>query len=117
MDNPDQSDAENAYLLRLKISDMAVATSGSYQRYYTVNGKEYHHIIDPQTLYPQERYVSVTVIANNAGIADALSTALFNMTQEKGASLVNAMTGVEAMWVFADGKIRYSQGFEAYVVQ
>jgi thiamine biosynthesis lipoprotein len=66
-------------------------TSGIYERRYTVDGKEYHHIIDPVTLFPADTYAAVTVISPDSGAADALSTALFLMPVEKGEALIAGM--------------------------
>jgi thiamine biosynthesis lipoprotein len=103
-------------LLDLRVSDMAVVTSGVYQRYYTVAGVRYHHIIDPVSLYPKNEYVSVTVLSDDSGVADALSTALFNMGQTKGLALIESLPDTEAMWVYADGTKEFSSGFEHYII-
>lgn len=103
-------------LLYLRVSDMAVVTSGVYQRYYTVAGTRYHHIIDPVSLYPKNDYVSVTVLSNDSGVADALSTALFNLGQEKGLALIESLPDTEAMWVYPDGTEKFSSGFEHYII-
>ncbi len=87
-----------------------------YQRYYTVDGTTYHHIIDPDTLMPMDRYLSVTVLCPDSGLADALSTALFNMESDEGRTLVDSLPGTEAMWVASDGAKSYSSGFEDFVV-
>lgn len=57
----------------------AIATSGSYQRYFEAGGRRYHHIIHPDTLYPADHWSSVSVVCADAGVADALSTAFFNV--------------------------------------
>ncbi len=113
--DPD-AETDSAYLLRVSLSGEALVTSGSYQRYYDYNGVRYHHIISPDTLYPENRYVSVTIRAGDSGLADALSTALFNMTYEDGFNFINRMDGAEACWVYANGTIRYSQGFRQFVL-
>ena len=107
-------DAENPYLAYLYLSGESVVTSGSYQRYYEVNGKNYHHIIDPETLMPSEKYRSVSVVCRDSGMGDALSTALFCMTLEDGLALVNALEHVEAIWIFEDGTQKTSDGFSVY---
>ena len=94
---------------------MSVVTSGDYQRYYTVDGVRYSHIIDPDTLMPPESFASVSIISGDSGLADALSTAVYNMSFEEGLAFINEMQDAEAMWIFADGSIRYSDGFEAYL--
>ncbi|NLI53499.1 MAG: FAD:protein FMN transferase [Clostridiales bacterium] len=100
-----------------QVSGQSVVTSGTYERYYTVDGKRYHHIVDPETLMPSTRYDSVTVIAEESALADALTTGLFCMPIEEGLSLVGALPGVEALWVLQDGTERQSDGFAAYLAQ
>ncbi len=112
--NPDLS-ASSPYLHALRLQDMALVTSGTYQRYYEVDNIRYHHIIDPETLMPRQGYASVTVLCANGGVADALSTALFNMSLEEGQKLIGSMEGTEAFWVLEDGNQVYSPGFEQYV--
>lgn len=107
---------ENPYAARVDIIDLCLVTSGDYQRYYEVDGIEYCHIIDPDTLMPADYFKSVSVIIDDSGKADALSTALFNMTYEEGVALINSIEGAEAMWVFEDGSIKYSAEFEQYLV-
>ena len=91
-----------------------MVTSGDYQRYYVVDGKRYHHIIDPKTLYPSEHYRAVSVLCDDSGLADALSTALYILPIEKGEELLYSCDA-QAMWVLPDGSLRYSDGFEAYI--
>ena len=103
--NPDGAD----YLHTLYVSSGSYVTSGDYQRAFTVDGKSYHHIIDPETLMPSEYWRSVTVICEDSGLADALSTALFVLPQEEGQKLLDK-TGAMAIWVDAQGGIYYSPG-------
>lgn len=110
-------DEENPLIKKVDISDMCLVTSGDYQRFYVVDGKEYNHIIDPDTLMPADYFKSVSIIINDSGKADALSTALFAMTYEEGLALINRMDGAEAMWVFEDGTVSYSDHFEQYIVK
>lgn len=104
----------DAYLHRLNVMGGCVVTSGDYQRYFVVEGKTYHHIIDPQTLMPGTYWRSVTVVCADSGLADALSTALFLLPMEEGNALLKK-TGAEAMWVDAEGRISYSEGFKSYI--
>ena len=103
-------------LFSLELMERSLVTSGSYQRYYTVNGEHYHHIIDPFTLRPENEYVSVSVISEDSAVADAYSTALFNMSLVEGMKLVAETEGVEAMWVTSSGEKLFSENFEAYIV-
>lgn len=114
----DPKKAETGGLLMLVGLDGedALVTSGDYQRYYSVNGKRYAHIIDPDTLMPPEYMSSVSVLCPDSGRADALSTTLFLMPVEQGKALVESLPDVEAVWVAADGTITYSSGFEAGVL-
>ncbi len=99
------------YLHTLSILNSSVVTSGNYIRNYTVDGKLYHHIIDPGTLYPGERWVSVTVVCENSGLADVLSTYLFLTDKEKGQLLLTRFNA-EAMWVDQQGQMYSSPGFK-----
>ncbi len=113
IENPEE-DSEEAYLAYLELSGESLVTSGSYQRYYVVDGKQYHHIIDPETLYPSEGYVSVSVVCKSSADGDALSTALFCMELEEGLALVESLPDAEAMWVLPDGTRKESSGFANY---
>ena len=108
--NPDLTAAAQNLAL-LDLTDASLVTSGSYQRYYTVDGKQYHHIIDPETLYPAEYNWAVSVLTADSGLADALSTALFAMPVEDGKKLTDGWEGVEALWVRQDGTLEYSAGW------
>ncbi len=92
----------------------SVVTSGDYQRTYWVDGQAYHHIIDPDTLYPGSYWRSVSVVCPDSGLADALSTALFLMPLEEGKALLQSQQA-QAMWVNAQGEIFFSDGFEALI--
>ena len=106
--NPDGG--EN-YLHTLYLTRGSMVTSGDYQRAYMVDGEIYHHIIDPDTLYPGKLWRAVTVVCPDSGLADALSTALFLLPQDAGQALLDKCESY-AMWVDADGEIFYSEGFE-----
>ncbi len=97
----------------LSIADESLVTSGSYQRFYTVNGVAYHHIIDPETLWPASYFTSVTVLAKDSALADALTTALFNLDLSEGRALVARCGGAEALWVATDGTQTMTEGFSA----
>ena len=113
--NPDL-EASNDILKRVSFSDKCLVTSGDYQRYYVVDGVEYCHIIDPDTLMPPTYFSAVSIICDDSGLADALSTALFNMPYEEGLELINSIENAEAIWVYGDGSIKYSENFKDYIV-
>ena len=89
----------------------SLATSGSYQRYYTVDGNRYHHIVDPDTNAPAAfGWASVSVLTEDAGVADVLSTALFCLDREVGVSLLSRFTSpVSVLWIAENGE-RYAIG-------
>ena len=109
--DPDMGDK---YLHTLYLSQGSMVTSGDYQRNYTVDGKMYHHIIDPETLYPAVYWRSVTIVCEDSGVADMLSTALFLLPLQEGKALLETWEA-EAMWVDAEGGIHYSDNFQALI--
>lgn len=112
--NPDKSSPDTE-IMNVLINGISVVSSGIYERYYVVDGKPYHHIIDPATLMPADYFAQVTILCRDSGLGDALSTAVFNMPLEQGRDYINSLEGVEAAWVTKDGAIEYSDGFEAYL--
>lgn len=111
----DPETPDGPYLTKLLAVDVSVVTSGSYQRYYTVDGKPYHHIIDPDTLLPADHMLGVSVVCADSGLADVLSTALFNLPQAAGQALLEQIGGAEAIWVLQDGTRIESPGFTKLV--
>lgn len=89
----------------------AVVTSGVYERFFEKDGTRYHHIFSPFSGYPANNgLLSVTVIADNAADADALSTAVFVLGYEKGKELIESLPGAEAVFVFEDMSVRKTSG-------
>lgn len=97
----------------LGLREHSLVTSGLYERFYIVDGKRYHHIIDPVTLFPEERFMQVSVYTKDSGEADGLSTALFNSSLEDGLRLIESLPDTEAVWVLPDGSLKKSSGLEA----
>ena len=89
----------------------SVVTSGDYQRTYMVDGKAYHHIIDPKTQMPATLWRSVSILCEDSGLADALSTGLFLMDREQGQKLAEKY-GAEVLWVGTNGTEYMTAGFE-----
>ena len=98
----------------LYISKMSVVTSGDYQRFYTVDGKNYHHLIDPDTLMPGDHFRSVSIITPDSGYADMLSTAAYLMPYEESFAFIESLDGVEAIWLFPDGTKTMTDGAAKY---
>ena len=110
----DPEGSQNDYLHVLEVDGISIVTSGDYQRYYTVDGVRYGHIIDPRTLYPTGLWRAVCILAPDSGVADALSTALYLLPVEEGQKLLDDF-GAEALWIAEDGTQVFSEGFERYI--
>ena len=102
----------DGYATYLELADTSCVTSGNYERFYTVDGKRYHHIIDKDTLMPAEYFPSIVIVCKDSGLADGLSTALFCMPYEEGRSLVEKLDGVDALWILDNGEIHYTDGLK-----
>ena len=107
----DDPDSENEAVL--VVQGESIVTSGDYQRFYQdINGVKYHHLIDPDTLYPAVHFRSVSIITEDSGLADFLSSAVFLMEYEEGLELIHSLDGVEAIWLLEDGKVKMSDGLK-----
>lgn len=109
--NPDK-DSMQSLICKIKIGEVSIVTSGDYERYFFAGDKIYHHIIDPETLYPSDYFSSVSIITESSALADALSTALFCMSYEDGKALVNSIGGIEVIWITKDYEIKSTDGVE-----
>jgi len=94
--------------MRLPITDLAMSTSGDYQRYFIRDGRRIHHILSPQTGKSIDGLASVTVLADNSLDADALSTSVFVLGVEKGLSLINRLPETSAIIIDRGGNVFYS---------
>lgn len=95
------------------IDDLSVVSSGIYERYITVDGKQYHHILNPATGYPYDNgLVSVTIISPKSVDGDALSTSCFCLGLENGMKLVESQPDCYGIFITSDGTMHYSQGLE-----
>jgi thiamine biosynthesis lipoprotein len=112
--NPDKDvfgDGSNT-LETIFVNDASVVSSGDYQRYYMVGDQRIHHIIDPETLMPAAHYRAVNVVIEDSGLADFYSTEVFLLPYEQSRTFVESVDGLEAIWVFADGRVEMTDGFK-----
>lgn len=111
--NPDTDLIDGGNVLEtIFINDYSVVSSGDYQRYFMVDGKRYHHIIDPNTFMPGDYYRAITIVTPDSGIADFLSTSAFLLPFDKSKKLIESLEDTEALWVMNDGKIEATDGME-----
>lgn len=107
--NPDRTSSE--FAAKFYFGATACVTSGNYERYYVVDGVNYHHIIDPDTLMPSTYFASVTIITPDSALADALSTALFCVSYVEGKAIIeNIDADIEVIWIDNDGNIASTKG-------
>jgi len=97
----------------IPLMDVAVSTSGDYQRYFEKDGVRYHHIIDPQSGESAHELQSVTIIGPDATTTDALSTSIFVLGLEAGLKLVNRLPDIDAILVDQRGRMHYSDNLQA----
>lgn len=93
------------------LSDESLVTSGSYERGAYIEGEYYHHIIDPETLYPSKKHLSVTVRSDDPCVCDVLSTALFVVDIETGEKMLENFENVEVLWIDKNGNGTHTEKF------
>lgn len=98
-------DARSSVLGVLEVSNLAIVTSGNYERYFVYHGKRYHHILDPRTGYPAGNAAGVTVAYTNTFLADAWATALFVSGPDFSKSLLPSLPGLSFLFVAGDGSV------------
>ncbi len=94
----------------LRLSNQCLVTSGDYERFFKLDGRIYHHILDPRTGMPADGCISATVVAHNAELADALATACVVLGPEKGVALIDRFARAEAILVGMDGEVVMTDG-------
>lgn len=104
--------AKNKMAMVLPLSDVAISTSGDYERYFIQRGQRYHHIISPQSGRSVYGVVSATVLAPNSMTADALSTSVFVLGIKKGLALIDTLKDIDAIMIDGKGKVHYSSGLQ-----
>lgn len=96
-------------------NDKTVVCSGGYQRFIVIDGQRYHHLIDPETLFPTNYYQGVTILTNDSGVADTLSTAIFMMNSDEAIAFINSIPDTECILVLEDGSVISTEGFNDYL--
>ena len=109
--NPRNSNGQDITAV-IPIVDQAVVTSGDYERFFTSDGKRYHHILDPHNGFPAAEVISATIVAEECITADALSTAVFVLGPQKGMELVESLSGVEGLIIDSQEKLHVSSGLQ-----
>jgi len=108
----DPRGSATSIIAKMPIKDSAFSTAGDYERSFILDGKRYHHIIDPKTGYPATASRGVTILAPSAFLADALDDAVFILGPEKGLALVATIPDCAALIVDANNKVWMSRSLE-----
>ena len=112
LQNPDMQSKDYLDVLYIEGSK-SVVTSGDYQRYFIKDGKVYHHIIDPKTLWPSEQYAAVVVVTKDSGLADLLSTALYLSTKEEAEKIIsNYEDEIGIIWADHNGNKTFTDNMK-----
>lgn len=104
---------KNENLTILNVENLCVSTSGSYERFFEIDGQRFSHIISPKTLFPENNFLSVTVVSEDSTLADVLTTVLFLMPIEVGKAFIEDLD-VEVIWYLEDGTEIRTEGFSNY---
>jgi len=115
--NPAKAE-DNQIIVKLALSDMAVSTSGDYERFYKVADRQFSHIFNPATEKSAGELTSVTIIAANGTEADALATAVSVLGEQKGLELIEKTENTEAILIKAGSQeLVKSSGAEQYLAK
>ena len=104
-------DEEGAAMLAVSVTDQTVVSSGVYERYFEVDGKRYHHILDTATGYPYDNgLLGVSIITDESVDGDGLSTTCFALGLDDGMALVESLDNTEAVFITEDYELHFSSG-------
>ena len=104
---------ENDVLMWIPSTDQAIVTSGNYEKFVDIDGVRYCHILNPKTGWPVVNMKSVTIICQDAELADALSTTVFVLGRENGMDFINQLIGVEGIIIDENDEIYFSTNIES----
>lgn len=93
----------------MEVQDIAIATSGNYEKFVMINGKKYSHTINPRTGLPVTGIKSVTIFSPNAELADAMATPVTIMGVKAGVHLINQVKHLECIVIDDNNKVYSSQ--------
>ncbi len=102
-------------IISLEAKNIAIATSGDYQKYFIKDDVRYHHLLDPHTGMPARGLQSVTVVAKETILADAMSTAVFVMGPDKGIEFIESQSELEGVLVSSNGEKIISSGLQKLI--
>ena len=106
-------ETHSTIIANLNINDLSVVSSGVYERHFVIDGKNYHHLLNPKTGYPYDNgLVAVTIVSKKSVDGDALSTTCFSLGLEKGTALLDSYEDIFGYFITADGEVHYSKGAE-----
>jgi thiamine biosynthesis lipoprotein len=110
--NPRQKTKEDEIFALMRFfSEIAISTSGDYEKYFILNGVRYHHLLDPKTGYPSYESRSVTIVSNESALSDAFATGIFILGPEKGLKILERLN-LEGVIISKDGKIFITEGLK-----
>jgi len=102
----------NKSAIVIPLKDIAISTSGDYERYFLADGERFHHIISPKTGKSIKSVQSVSVIGPDSTTCDALSTSLFILGSKKALTLINRIANFDAIIIDSNGKLLFSDGLQ-----
>ena len=107
------NNGKNDYLAKIATENMSIVTTGNYQRYFVMDNKVYGHVINLETLKPEDSFASVSVITEDSGLADFMSTTLFLLSYKEGKALIEKMgkkEKIDVIWAMKNGDVMSSEG-------
>jgi thiamine biosynthesis lipoprotein len=112
--NPRAVGEEDDVMATVELKDMAVSTSGDYERFFMEGRRRYHHLLDPRTGYPAQGFMSVSIVAPRSVMADGFSTGVFVAGPEEGLALLKDL-GMEGVFVDSEGDVHVTDGLKGAV--